>query len=260
MDGSFFARYPEIIAVLVALAGPFVASFVSHWLIKGLQLTERTLRRISPITPSFISGDAGYTFARKLAWYLTLGFFLLLALRILGVVGLNEWLDALLAFIPQIIIGGLIILAGWLLGVVAYSLVASVLQPTRSDLIPRLAQIIVVVMAVMTGLAQMDLNISFIANIVIILIATFLGGMALAFAIGSRQLVANLLARRDLDRYRPGDRIRVNDIEGTIIELTGTSVILDSSEGVVTVPAATFSENEILRLRESAPGDSNDET
>lgn len=259
MDGSFFARYPEIIAILVAVAGFFIASFVSRWLIKGLQLTERTLRRISPVTPPFISSDTSYTFARKLAWYLTLAFFLLLALRILGVVGLNEWLDAVLAFIPQLIIGGLIVLFGWLLGVVTYSLVTSMLQPTRSNLIPRLAQIIVVVMAVMTGLAQMDLNISFIANIAIILIATFLGGMALAFAIGSRQLVANLLARRDLDRYRPGDRIRVNEVEGTIIELTGTSVILDTNEGVVSVPAATFLETEILSLRESAPGDHNDE-
>lgn len=256
MDGSFFARYPEIIAILVALAGFFVATFVSRWLIKGLQFIEMTLRRFSPIKPAYVTSDATYTFARRLTYYLTLAFFLLLALRVLGVVGLSEWLDVLLSFIPQIIIGGLIILLGWLLGVMAYSLVANVLQPTRSDLLPRLAQIIVVVTAVMTGLSQMDLDISFVTNIVMILIGTFLGGMALAFAIGSRQLVANLLARRDLDRYRPGDRIRVNDIEGTIIEITGTTVVMDIGEGIVTVPAATFSETEILRLRQ---GETNDD-
>lgn len=254
MDGSFFARYPEIIAVLVALAGFFVAALVSRWLGKGLQLGELALRRLSPIKPSHLASDATYTLARRIAYYLTLAFFLLLALRILGVVGLSEWLDVLLSFIPQIIIGGLIILLGWLLGVMTYSLVASVLQPIRSDLLPRLAQIIVVVTAVMTGLGQMDLDISFIANIMIIVIGTFLGGMALAFAIGSRQLVANLLARRDLDRYRPGDRIRVNNVEGTIIELTGTAVILDTGEGIVSVPAATFSDTEVLRLRQGTEG------
>ncbi|MEX2489012.1 MAG: mechanosensitive ion channel domain-containing protein [Pseudomonadales bacterium] len=259
MDGSFFARYPEIIAVLVALAGFVAAAFVSRWLIKALQFTELTLRRISPITPAFMTDETSYTFARRVTYYLTLAFFLLLALRILGVVGLTEWLDVVLAFIPQIIIGGLIILLGWFLGMMAYTLVASLLQPGRSNLLPRLAQIIVIVTAIMTGLAQMNLDLSFIANVLMILIGTFLGGMALAFAIGSRQLVANLLARRDLDHYHPGDRIRVNNIEGTIIEITGTTVVLEAGEGLVTVPTSIFSETEILRLRESTSDEINED-
>ncbi|MBD3649260.1 MAG: mechanosensitive ion channel [Pseudomonadales bacterium] len=246
---DFLERYPEIISILFIFAGFVVATLVSRWSSRGLVLGEGVLRRFAPARAARLSTDGTHVAVKRLTYYVTLSFFLLLAVRILSEGGLSRWLDELLSYVPQLIVGGVIILIGWLLGIATHSLVSSVIQPGQSQLLPRLAQIIVIVTAIMTGLDQMDINISFLANIAIVLIGTFLGGMALAFALGSRQLVSNLLGRRDLESYRIGDRIRIGEIEGTIIELTSTAAVLDVGEGIATVPAARFAEADVLRLR-----------
>ena len=79
----------------------------------------------------------------------------------------------------------------------------------------------------------------------VILLAFFFGGISLAFALGSRQLVENLLARRSLDRYRIGDLVRVNGSEGRIIEMLSTAVVIETAEGVVTIPARRFVDGDV---------------
>jgi small-conductance mechanosensitive channel len=122
-------------------------------------------------------------------------------------------------------------------------------------LVPRFAQLLIVTAAVLTGLAQTSIDISFISNVMVILLAFFFGGLSLAFALGSRQLVENLLARRALDRYRIGDTIRVNGTQGKIIEILSTAVVLEAEQGLLTLPTAYFVNSEILLVNEEAPGD-----
>jgi hypothetical protein len=177
-------------------------------------------------------------------------FFLLLALQTLSITVVREWLDLLLQYVPQLILGGLIILSGYFIGVVVRGLVAGLMSVSSDHLAPRLTQALVVIAAVLTGLAQTAIDISFISNVLVILVAFFFGGLSLAFALGSRQLVENLLARRALDRYRIGDYVRLNEAEGKIIEILGTAVVLESSEGVVTVPTSRFVDSEVLLVRD----------
>lgn len=257
---DFLERHPEVFSILFILAGFLIATFVARWASKGLSLSEGVLRRFAPARAARLSSDGTHIMVRRVTYYVTLSFFLLLAVRILSEGGLSKWLDELLSFVPQLIVGGVIILIGWLLGIASHSLVSGIMQPGQSQLLPRLAQIIVVVTAIMTGLDQMDINISFLANIAIVLIGTFLGGMALAFAIGSRQLVSNLLGRRELESYRVGDRIRIGDLEGTIVELTSTAAVLDIGEGMATVPASRFSETEVLLVRGGRDAGGDDES
>jgi len=145
-------------------------------------------------------------------------------------------------------IGSIIIVVGYLLGILVYSLVAGLAQPTDGELLARVAQTVVVITAVITGLEQMAIDVSFLTNVLVIVMAAVLGGLSLAFAIGSRQLVANLLSRRDLARYRVGDVIRIGDLEGRIIDFTRTSVVLESADGKVNVPAVRFLESEVTLI------------
>ena len=105
-----------------------------------------------------------------------------------------------------------------------------------------------VVTAVMTGLEQMSVDLSFMTTVLVILLAVTLGGLSLAFALGSRDLVANLLARRNLAGYRIGDVVRIGDAEGAIVEFTRVAVVLETSEGTVRVPASHFLVSEVTLL------------
>ncbi|MCB1692228.1 MAG: mechanosensitive ion channel [Pseudomonadales bacterium] len=246
---SFIAEYPEIVSMTVALMGFVAASVVASWFGRLLDLMQRGVRRLSPGRADQLASITPRAFVQRLVYYATLVFFLLLAIRILGIDALSDWLDLLLAFIPQILLGGIIILVGYLLGTLTHSLVSNIVQPTHGPLIPRIAQAIVVVTAVMTGLQQMGIDVSFITYVIVILLGTTLGGLSLAFAIGSRDLVANLLARRNLTRYQPGDTIRVGEIEGVVIELTRTGVVVESTDGIVTIPAARFMESAVTIVK-----------
>ena len=149
-----------------------------------------------------------------------------------------------------LILGGLIILSGYLIGIIVRSLLAGLMGVNSDHLVPRFAQLLVITAAVLTGLAQTAIDISFISNVMVILLAFFFGGLSLAFALGSRQLVENLLARRALDRYRVGDTIRVNGTQGKIVEILSTAVVLESSQGLVTLPTGRFVEAEVLLVND----------
>ncbi len=77
----------------------------------------------------------------------------------------------------------------------------------------------------------------------------------LAFALGARQHVANLLARRELSRLAVADRIRVDGIEGEIVDIHATGVDISTEDGVVSIPAARFADTNVLKLTEESRDD-----
>ncbi len=246
---------PEILAVLIAVAGFVVANLLARLSERLLMRLDGYLRRRAPARVDQVDLRMLRQAFRGLVYYGTLVFFLLLALHTLSITVVREWLNLLLQFVPQLILGGLIILVGYFIGVMLRSLVAGLMGVNSDHLAPRLTQALVVTAAVLTGLAQTSIDVSFISNVLVILVAFFFGGLSLAFALGSRQLVENLLARRALDRYRIGDLVRLNEVQGRIVEILGTAVVLESEEGVVTVPTSRFVGSEVVLVREPAPGE-----
>lgn len=258
MIPDFLSRNPEVLAVLIAIAGFLVANALAA-------LTERLLIRLDTYLRHRGPGRLEHLdllmlrqALRGLAYYGSLVFFLLLALQTLSITVVREWLDLLLQFIPQLILAALIILSGYFISIVARSLFAGLIKVTPDHLAPRLLQTLVIITATLTGLAQTSIDISFISNVLVLLLAFFVGGLSLAFALGSRQLVENLLARRSLDRYRIGDMIRINGIEGRIEEILSTAVVLKSGEGIVTIPASRFIDSEVTQVIEADSGNSNE--
>jgi small-conductance mechanosensitive channel len=248
MNAAFLDQHPEIIAILIVLLGFAAASLVAAWLGRGLEIIERGMRRVSPQRAQQFASRLPRKALQRVVYYLTLAFFLLLAIRLLGITALTDSLDAVLAYLPQVLLGGIIIVIGYLLGLLTHAVVASRLRPGHPSILPRVAQGVVVVTAVMTGLEQMSVDLSFMTTVLVILLAVTLGGLSLAFALGSRDLVANLLARRNLAGYRIGDVVRIGDAEGAIVEFTRVAVVLETSEGTVRVPASHFLVSEVTLL------------
>lgn len=252
-------NYPEVIAVLIALAGIFVARLLARATDRLLDWLARSLRRLAPLRLDHLDFAGFQPFAHGLIYYATLLLFLLLALRTLSISVIGDWLNNLGNFVPQLILASLIILAGYVLGLISRSAVAGATGSRPDQLLPRLSQLLVMTAALLTGLGHLSINISFIANVIVILLATLLGGLALAFALGSKQLVANVLARRGMDRYRIGRHIRIDDIEGEIIEILDTAVVVETETGTTIIPASRFAETSVTLLSASELRPSDDE-
>lgn len=244
---SVATAYPEVMAVIVLVLGLVIAFAARSLTERGMVTINRLLARFTMERDGLLS-DRVIAILVSLVFWLLLGLALALALRTLGTGRLFTWLDLPLSYLPRILVGLFIIGAGHILGVLARQLLARLRGARdRSNLLPRLTQAAILVIALMTGLQHMGLDVSFIGQLLILLVGAGIGGLALAFALGARRYVANLIAHSTAARYNPGDYIRIGDMEGTIIEIHRTGVDLVTNEGVVTVPAALFAEQPVLR-------------
>tara|TARA_R110002110_G_scaffold89303_2_gene232769 strand:- start:132887 stop:133672 length:786 start_codon:yes stop_codon:yes gene_type:complete len=257
MIPEFLGRNPEILAIIIAVAGFVVANVLGALTERLLIRLDTYLRHRAPSRLEHLDLLMLRQALRGLVYYGSLVFFLLLALQTLSITIVREWLNLLLQFVPQLILAALIILSGYFVSIVFRNLFAGLIKVTPDHLAPRLLQALVIITATLTGLAQTAIDISFISNVLVLLLAFFVGGLSLAFALGSRQLVENLLARRALDHYRIGDLIRINEVEGRIEEILSTAIVLKSDEGIITVPASRFVSSEVLRIIETKPGADN---
>jgi len=111
----------------------------------------------------------------------------------------------------------------------------------------RAAQVVTLTVLAIVGVDQIGVDISVVVTMLAITLAGILGGLSIAFGLGARSYVSNLIGAHYLGRdYREGERIRINNVEGTILEITSVAVILETSEGRLTVPARLFSEEAVL--------------
>ncbi len=162
---------------------------------------------------------------------------------------LSQWLDGVLNYLPRVLVGLTIIGLGHMTGVLARYLVSRMsddVEPTSTG--PRIIHAAIVVIAVVMGLQHMKIDITFLTQLVLVALAVSGAGLALAFALGARQYVSNLVAQSEISRYAIGDRIRVDDVEGEIIEMTRSGVIVNSTEGLVSIPGARFLATNVVRL------------
>jgi small-conductance mechanosensitive channel len=107
----------------------------------------------------------------------------------------------------------------------------------------RSAHVSVLVLALVMGADQAGLDSTFLMIALPVALAAVLGGAALAFGLGSRTAVSNIIAAYHLlQLYDVGQRVRIAGFEGRIVSVTPTLVVLDTETGRVAVPAKLFSE------------------
>lgn len=244
---DLIAGHPEIVAVVLLIVSLVLARGGRFLTERGLALFSRSAARVAGGRGELLPDRTVGLIGTLVFWtILVIGF--LLALRTLGTGRVFTWIDVPLAYVPRIFIGLVIVGAGWVLGVLARGVVARLQSgATEASLTPRVVQGGVVLLAVITGLQHVGLDVSFIAQLLILVVGVCLAGLSLAFALGARQYVANLLARGAATRYATGDRLRVDAVEGTVVEIHRGGVDLATTDGIVTVPAARFAEAPVLR-------------
>ena len=246
-DALDLAAYTELIAAAVFVVGIVAARFASLAVAAMLGALDRRLARLTT-TESGAIAPRLIALSKTFVFWLILLLAVVVALRLLGVDGTGTVVNSLLGFVPQLLVALAIVLAGHLLGLLASGLLTQFYEEIEPDSVgPRLLHGMIIVVAVVMGLQQVGVNISFITQLLLILIAMASGGLMLAFALGARQHVANLLASRELSRLTLGDRVRVGDIEGTITGIHDTGADIATEEGVVAVPGATFASATVLR-------------
>ena len=254
---SFLDYLPQLIGAIAVL--------ILGWLIaKGVKILTIRMGRSVDRVPKLIGlggivrkrpvNNSVLVFISNVAFWLVILFFLTSATHLMGLTMFTGWLDQVIGHLPNILSGVLIIVAGIVVGNLARDATRTAAQamPQRQRaLLARGAQTFAMVTMIVIGVDQIGINIAVLLTVISIVIGTLLGGVAIAFGLGSKNLVSNLIGARYLNKdYRVGETIRIGDTEGTIIELSPVSVILETSEGRMTIPAKIFSERSSLLVQQ----------
>jgi len=255
LTANVVAALPSIAAaLLLLLVGIFAARLVRSLTLKLLHLLNLFLEQVlSGRTRAVVFFSAGITrLVASILYWIILFIFVTAALDTAGLTGVSAWLERIVDFLPGIVTGGLIILLGYILaGLVRDVTLAAAhsAEFTEAVVISRLAQAITLVTALIIGLQQIGIDVSFLTTILGISSAALLFGFALAFGLGARTLVSNLIAAHHLrDILEPGQTIRIRDWEGTVLEVSPTAVILDTEQGRTTIPAKLYQEEAVVTL------------
>lgn len=246
---------PSVIgATLLLLAGWLVARLLRSLAVKLMGVLELLLHRVSrgsgTIAPRIPS--ASVEIVGSILFWVVILFFVAAATQVMGLSVFTAWLKDLVSYLPTLLAGALIILAGVLFSGLARDVTVAALPAlpvAQRVLLGRIVQGTLLMAAVVVGADQIGVKITFLVILAAIVTSAIVGGAALAVSLGARTYVANLIGAHYLRQaFRAGQRVRIGSLEGTILELTAVSIVMESGEGRVTIPAKVFNEEPIVLL------------
>jgi small-conductance mechanosensitive channel len=169
---------------------------------------------------------------------------------VLGLDAFTAWLAGVVNYVPTLFSGALIIGAGFLLSRLARDLVVATSQVSgtrQRELLGRTVQAIILVTALLVGADQIGIKVTFLVIVAAVAGGTVAISVALALSLGARSYVANLIGGHHFRHsFSVGQTVRVAGHEGRILDLTPVSVVLETEEGRVTLPAKVFGEEAIV--------------
>lgn len=246
-------------AALLLIVGWAVARLLRALTARAVLLLDRLLTRIgAPVgIERFRVGRASAVLGAIVFW-VTVLFFVTAATQILGLQAFTDWLAQLLDYLPTLTAGVLIIAVGYVVSRFTAELVratATRLPLPQRSMLARIAQVLILAGAILVGADQIGIKITFLAIFAAAVAAAIVGGVAFAVGFGARDYIANLIGAHYLRQaFSAGQTIRVGDIQGRILEVTATVVVLETGQGRVTLPGRVYNEQAIAVITPGSDG------
>ena len=214
----------------------------------------RIVRTIERVIPGFSyrTSFAGLAKERRISdivgavvFWAVLLFFLAPAADALGVPLLSGAVASLSELVPRVLVAVLILVIGLVFGNVARGAITAAAAATGT-FAPALGHVVrlgIILAAGLIAVAELGVDITLLTAILSVGLAALLGGFAIAFGLGARTAISNIVGSHYLRQtFEIGQRVRVGGVEGTIAALTSTAVILTVPEGRTIIPAKQFTE------------------
>ncbi len=242
-----------ILGLIVLFLGYLLARLVQSMVSRFIAYLDRTINKNLSMSQLQVNLSSSRSFIAKAFFWIIIFFFITLFTEILGLPVITSWLAGLGEYFPKLLAGLVVIFFG-----IIFSRLASDLVKSRSfksgiyssALLGRIIRYIILVIAIVIAINQVGIDISFLTSLTYILLASLLLGAALAFGIGAKVSVSNILASYYISRtYSEGNLIRIGEHEGRIVKITSTSVFLESESGQVIIPAKDFNEQKSVLIK-----------
>ena len=183
-------------ALLVFLIGWIIAKFAKILIIKFFKLIRiDTLAEDSGLKELLEKGGVSRSVSDLLGvgvYWLLMLVVIFMAINFAGIIIPPTVIDSLLTFIPKFILGLLIFIfslfvATLFAGIVRTSAANAGIE--RAGLLGKFTQIAIITFGIVLSLQEIEIAPNFIGNVFIIILGSFCFGMALAFALGAKDIV-----------------------------------------------------------------------
>ena len=237
------AYVPSILAALVLLlAGWLLAHLLKLIVTRAVLLLDTLLSRLGlPASVARLHAGRGAAIAGALVFWGVLLAFATAAAQALGLYAFTDWLSRLVNYLPTLLVGLIILAAGWILASLAGGLAeaaATQLAPAQRRALGRIVRLGIIAGAVLIAADQVGVRITFLAIFAAAVALTLGGGVAIAVGLGAREHVANLIAAHHLrEAFAVGQVLRVGEHEGRLLAVTATGFVIESEKGRTVIPA-----------------------
>ena len=255
---DFYTKFLDLIPNLILAAIIFIIGLVMAWITRNLvrkfilyidrNINKRLMSRSLGVDLKSISILISKTF-----YWVIIILTIAIVTHVLGLPVLTAWFDGLIIYLPNILAGVLIIFIGIIAGKLVGDLIATGSSRsgiTNAEQVGNFVRYLLVIISILIAVDQIGIDILFIIILLSIILGALLFGAALAFGLGARNSVSNILSSYYLQKtYKEGDTIQVGELEGVIIKINPTSVIIETKSGQVMIPAKDFDEKKTILIK-----------
>ncbi|RMH31375.1 MAG: hypothetical protein D6690_16505 [Nitrospirae bacterium] len=195
-----------------------------------------------------------------IGFWLVFLLFLISAAESAGLTILSEALTTVVYYLPRVAIAILILVIGLAASNFVRELIIMACRSAglaQGTIIAQAFYVAAMLLVIVTAINQLGINTALLDNTIILLVAGLIGGAALSFGLGSRKAVANLIAAHYLRSVlHVGMNVKIGNVQGTIVAMTPVSVVVDTREGRVIIPASQFDDTTAMITNAADPEDS----
>lgn len=255
---------PQLLGAIALLLFGWLCAYLLKLTVRKLILSFDTVfRNLSRSEKHSTKLSATYALiAGKIIFWSVLIFFIVAAAKMLGWRLFSGWVDRLITYLPSLITGLFIILAGFLIGNGARTAVSGATITggiQHGGVLARAVQIIILFTALVIGVEQIGIQVDFLTNIMVVVAGVLLAGGALAFSLGAKDFVANLIGAQLARKHcQIGELLRISDYEGELVEITQTTLVLDTESGRALIPGRLFQKQITVTSAAQRPDDPHD--
>lgn len=255
---------PRLAGALVVLVVGWVVAVLARALVGGVMRrlgVDRAAERAgfsSSLAAVGMERSASALLGR-LAYWLVLLFFALIALEGMGLAGVSDTLGELLGYLPRVFLAAFVLLiGGFLARVLGDGAGAMAVQYGVSGgvWVGQITRYLILVVTGIVALQQLLIDTTLLTAILVILLGALAVTLTLALGLGTRDLaarvVAGLYAR---DTFQAGQRLRLGEHEGKLLSIGRTTSLLETESGRLAVPNEALLEREILILADEEDGE-----
>ena len=247
-------------ALLLLLVGLLLARVLRALTVRAVLLAETLIARLStqaehgePLRMRRASAVIG-----TIVFWSALLVFVTAATHVLQLTVFTDWLARLVGYLPTLAAGILIVVAGYLLSRFVADLILATshrLDAPQRALLARVVQVTILTGTILVGADQIGIKITFLAIFFAAVAAIVGGGIALAVGFGARDYVANLIGAHHLRQaFAVGQVIQASGHQGRVLEITATSIVLETADGRVNLPGRIYNEGPIAVIARKTHG------